>query len=279
MGTIVGLANKAIRWHQRQLALERATTVRRYGAHRHVGTPPIPLPSDSAIRHLGTVEDIVDEGQRMGHCVASYVPEAIAGRCYLFHVEHEGDAATVMVQWDGAITEAAGPRNRRNEAYRGEWASSASGPAGFNWLKPGGLDEGVRNKFGARGHRRNREGFLQERLISMHEEDEVAATWEDRYWTFVAEHTRCDGAPVIKDELVEETEEGFSFIALSARCPGCGRTWSETVEAEALAYVDLDGLRLAVTDPREWERRAVERLWKGEEALKPYLPSKSDSPH
>ena len=46
---------------------------------------------------------------RMGHCVASYVPEAIAGRCYLFHVEHEGDAATVMVQWDGAITEAAGP--------------------------------------------------------------------------------------------------------------------------------------------------------------------------
>ena len=115
-GTIVGLADKAIRWHQRQLALERATTVRRYGAHRHVGTPPIPLPSDSAIRHLGTVEDIVDEGQRMGHCVASYVPEAIAGRCYLFHVEHEGDADPVMVQWDGAITEAAGPRNRRNEA-------------------------------------------------------------------------------------------------------------------------------------------------------------------
>ena len=74
------------------------------------------LPSDSAICHLGTVEDIVDEGQRMGHCVASYVPEAIAGRCYLFHVDHEGDAATVMVQWDGAITEAAGPRNRRNEA-------------------------------------------------------------------------------------------------------------------------------------------------------------------
>ena len=62
------------------------------------------------------MEDIVDEGQRMGHCVASYVPEAIAGRCYLFHVDHEGDAATVMVQWDGAITEAAGPRNRRNEA-------------------------------------------------------------------------------------------------------------------------------------------------------------------
>ena len=113
----------------------------------------------------------------------------------------------------------------------------------------------------------------------MHEEDEVAARWEDRYWTFVAEHTRCDGAPVIKDELLEETEEGFSVFALSARCPGCGRTWSETVEAEALAYVDLDGLRLAVTDPREWERRAVERLWKGEEALKPYLPSKSDRPH
>lgn len=117
-GTIVGLAKKAIRWHQHRLGEIRAKILCRYGAQTRAEMPPIPPPSDSAIHHLETVEEIVREGEQMGHCVASYVPRALDGVCYLFHVEHEGEAATVMVRRDGQIGDAAGPRDRRNGASR-----------------------------------------------------------------------------------------------------------------------------------------------------------------
>ena len=116
-GTIVGLADKAIRWHQQQLAQERARVLARYGAQTRVKMPPIPVPADASVRRLETVADIVEEGERMGHCVASCVPEALRGGCYLFHVEHAGDAATVMVDHK-RVVEALGPRNQSNEASR-----------------------------------------------------------------------------------------------------------------------------------------------------------------
>ena len=126
-GTIVGLADKAIRWHQQQLVQERVRILERHGATTRLGMPPIPVPADSSVQHLETVTDIVDEGERMGHCVAAYVPQALRGVCYLFHIEHAGDAATVMVA-DGRVVEAQGPRNHSNEASRwgairlGTWA-------------------------------------------------------------------------------------------------------------------------------------------------------------
>ena len=52
----------------------------------------------------------------MEHCVASHVPDVMRGVYYLFHVDHEGEAATVMVRRDGQIVDALGPRNRRNAA-------------------------------------------------------------------------------------------------------------------------------------------------------------------
>ena len=116
-GTIVGLADKAIRWHRQQLAQERARVLERYGAQTRVGMPPIPAPADSSVHLLETVAEIVEEGERMNHCVASCVSQALSGRCYLFHVEHAGEAATVMV-YLGRVVEAQGPRNHSNDASR-----------------------------------------------------------------------------------------------------------------------------------------------------------------
>ncbi len=114
----------------------------------------------------------------------------------------------------------------------------------------------------------------------MHDNDKDYVNWEDRYWSFVIEHTACDGTPVIKDEPEEETDEDYLIVALSADCPGCGLSWSETVEAEALVFVDLADLRLAVTNKKEWQRRAFERMWKLEEKVKRILPpSKPDRPN
>ena len=115
-GTIVGLAKKAIRWHQHQLADERATMLQRYGAKKRVTLPPIPAPADAEVRLLETVGEVVREGEQMNHCVAHYIPDALTGRHYLFHIEHEGEAATVMVKQDGQAVQAQGPRNRRNDA-------------------------------------------------------------------------------------------------------------------------------------------------------------------
>lgn len=114
--TIQALAKKSIRWHQRELARERARVLDEYGAKTRLGVPDGPPPQAPSVRRLETVEDVVREGQRMEHCVASYVPQAVQGRCYLFHVEHNGESATVMVSRDGEIRQSWGPRNRRNGA-------------------------------------------------------------------------------------------------------------------------------------------------------------------
>ena len=103
------------------------------------------------------------------------------------------------------------------------------------------------------------------------DDDKDGPNWEDDYWSFVREHAECKGNPIIN-----ETKDDDLLVTLTARCPGCGQAWSETVEAEDPAYVDLDDLRLAVTDPTAWQRRAVERMWKREETLKRTLPSKPD---
>ncbi len=113
-GTLVGLADKAIRWHHNGLARERRRILKQYGSTTELATPPLPPPAD--VRLLASVEDVAIEGEQMDHCIASYIPGAVKGRCYLFHVDHGGEAASVMVDHRGRVMEAAGPRNRRNQA-------------------------------------------------------------------------------------------------------------------------------------------------------------------
>ena len=118
-GTLVGLADKAIRWHQHQLGLERSRIRLQYDSDKRLVAPPLPPPAEA--KFLETVEEVLAEGERMGHCIASMIPNAVMGYCYLFHVEYEGEFASIMVNRHGHVVEAQGPRNQRNLASaRGE---------------------------------------------------------------------------------------------------------------------------------------------------------------
>ncbi len=75
------------------------------------------LLANESIRFLGTVHDIKEEGRLMGHCVSIYARQAYNGQCWLFHVEHEEEMATVMVNAvTRQVTQAYGPNNARNNA-------------------------------------------------------------------------------------------------------------------------------------------------------------------
>jgi hypothetical protein len=115
-GHVLGLTDRAIRWH-RDRHEERAAEMRRhYGADAPTKRPPIPLPEVRGVTFLGTVGAICAEAERMRHCVASYVDQAVWGGCYLFHVEHKGEEATIEVGPEGRVRQAQGPHNRRNAA-------------------------------------------------------------------------------------------------------------------------------------------------------------------
>lgn len=107
--------------------------------------PPIPLPSGA--RFLATVGAVIHEGAQMEHCVGSYAREAAEGRSFLFHVEAEGERATVEVDSRGTVCEAAGPRNLRNRAAEhgrrllaawgaGFWAARVGELAWSTWVEP-----------------------------------------------------------------------------------------------------------------------------------------------
>jgi hypothetical protein len=101
------------------------------------------------VRFLDTVGAICAEAERMQHCVATYVDLAVGGNCYLFHVEHKGEEATVEVGCEGAVRQAQGPRNQRIRAAR--WGKrvleywAAGFPPGLAGHGPvaEGADEGV----------------------------------------------------------------------------------------------------------------------------------------
>jgi hypothetical protein len=78
--------------------------------------PPIALPRTRGVHFLATIGDILKEGVEMDHCVATRAPRALAGSCYLFHVDHGGHRATVEVDSNGSVLEARGPSNVDNPA-------------------------------------------------------------------------------------------------------------------------------------------------------------------
>ena len=134
-GNLVGLTERAIEWH-RALNEPRPAFGNGQGqgdlsdlpaADTPLARPPIELPapqrrvkgSGLEVRFLATVGDILEEGRVMGHCIASYTHEALAGECYLFHVEYRGEKASVQVDESGYIRQSFGPLNRRNEASEG----------------------------------------------------------------------------------------------------------------------------------------------------------------
>jgi hypothetical protein len=103
--------------------------------------PPIPLPSVEGIEFIGRVGDLVDEGARMHHCVATYARRGLTGSSFFFHVDHQGERATIEVDARGDIVEAAGPCNADNRACRWGVAQLTSWAAGFWVVDCGGLEQ------------------------------------------------------------------------------------------------------------------------------------------
>lgn len=109
----------------------------RHGRARVLPAPPDP--GTGQIRPLTSQQHILNEGKRMKHCVASYVGQVLAGGYYIYHVEHDGEPATLGVLLrEGRITrmdQLQGIRNRQvSPALRrlvGQWLRSAmSGQGG-----------------------------------------------------------------------------------------------------------------------------------------------------
>jgi hypothetical protein len=124
-GNVVGLAERAIRWHRDQQQEQIAALRQHYGGGTPTMPPPIPLPETSPgrrangkveVRFLDTVGAICAEAELMQHCVASYLDLAVQGNCYLFHVHYRGEDATVEVGCEGKVRQSQGPRNQRNRA-------------------------------------------------------------------------------------------------------------------------------------------------------------------
>jgi hypothetical protein len=116
-GHLTGLAEKAGLWHRRDRQEEiRRDVYERIGPDTPTARPPVPPPQDAGVRLLATVGEVLDEGHRMGHCIASLAESARDGRCYLFHVESGGESASVEVSPQGFVVQAQGPRNTQNRA-------------------------------------------------------------------------------------------------------------------------------------------------------------------
>ena len=105
-------------WHRNRPRIEFENYLKRHDLDPTTPTslPPIPLPEIDGVRFLATVQDVFDESMLMDHCVDAYSLNAVRGKYYLFHVEHEGEMATVSVTGAGRVSQSSGPCNKRNGA-------------------------------------------------------------------------------------------------------------------------------------------------------------------
>ena len=98
------------------LARARSSSRPAFAADTPTAVPPLPPPDVAGLRFLATVGEVIEEGQRMRHCVAIYAERATRGDCFLFHAEHAGAAASLEVGAEGVVRQATGPGNRHNAA-------------------------------------------------------------------------------------------------------------------------------------------------------------------
>jgi hypothetical protein len=127
-GRLAGLVEKALRWHGdiarrglEQLLEQLHLPPELKRLDTPTAPPRFPIPRDPHIRFLGTIGSILEEGRDMDHCVATLADTAVQGFAHIFHVEINGEEATVAMDRQGKIFEAAGPANSDNEAVRWGW--------------------------------------------------------------------------------------------------------------------------------------------------------------
>lgn len=138
-GRLAGLVRRAIQWHEglrRRRARERwrppepppprpapdrTSHALRRPLDQPTARPPVPLPDVDGIEFLASVNRVRAEARRMDNCIASYARSAVAGECFLFHVRHRGEHASVEVDPRGNVRQAEGPSNSSNRAS--EWGA------------------------------------------------------------------------------------------------------------------------------------------------------------
>lgn len=118
---IVGVCKRSIAWHkdaEKRYNEMRAKQLKKRGIYPHSKTavPPIPLPKTKAIRFLDTYSAVLEESQRMKHCIDSYAVKAIEGDSYLFHIDYDGEEASAEVSPRGFVVQAFGYLNSENKA-------------------------------------------------------------------------------------------------------------------------------------------------------------------
>ncbi|MCR9293424.1 MAG: PcfJ domain-containing protein [bacterium] len=138
-GTFRGLVRAAVEWHHADYNVadwerEFGPSKSSYDDSTPTKVPRIPLPKIAGVYFLPTAGAIRSEGKRMQHCVGSYVDSAVQGKCFLFHVEYQGDQATVELSPTGSVRQACGPKNQPNRATEyaevvlRKWGKGLAGP-------------------------------------------------------------------------------------------------------------------------------------------------------
>ncbi len=137
-GRLGGLINRAVRWHEEIRTRARRANepqpderhapdpplrlgIRRPPPHP-TARPPIPLPRVGGLEFLASVDRVRAEARMMDNCIASYAGSAVSGECYLFHVRHGSEHASVEVDPHGNVRQAEGPANSNNQAA--EWGAA-----------------------------------------------------------------------------------------------------------------------------------------------------------
>jgi hypothetical protein len=114
-GNVVGLIDKSIDWHRGFTNQRSQQEIQKYD-NSDTATPPMALPEIPGITFLANVSAICQEGARMQHCISKYLRQAVEGRCYLFHIEKDGEEASAMVTYNGDVPQSYGPRDCLNKA-------------------------------------------------------------------------------------------------------------------------------------------------------------------
>lgn len=78
--------------------------------------PVVPLPKDEHVKFLSSYKSVLDEGDLMHHCIAQYAERAVRGNSYLFHVDYNGETASVEVDPSGFVRQSYGPKDCSNNA-------------------------------------------------------------------------------------------------------------------------------------------------------------------
>ncbi len=116
-GNIVGLSERSIEYHrhikERRLEAYRAHILdaKKSFVNKVNAVPPIPLPEIEGIQFLATVDDLFAESERMAHCVYDYDHLTTNGYAFIFHIEYQGEMATIQLNMQGQIVQIAGYDN------------------------------------------------------------------------------------------------------------------------------------------------------------------------